>query len=262
MTNGHDTTWVAETDEETPQSEAIVSEIEATRGAMSETVQAIGDRLSPTNIVADAKATVREATVGKVEEMADSAGRMIGDAGYTAQNAGGSIIETIRRNPVPAAMAALGIGWLVTHKADRQRGGDLSRYGGGTDDRSWPPERSWRDTPSDGPREALADMGDKVGERAGEVGETLKQVPQEVRYRAEGVTQQAGRILDETPLVAGAVAVAVGAVVGAILPSTEMEQRLLGPATEKAIDSAEQVATEKLGEIEQQADKPKAGALS
>jgi ElaB/YqjD/DUF883 family membrane-anchored ribosome-binding protein len=254
VTNGHDTTWTAESGEEDPDSEAIVSDIEATRGAMSETVQAIGDRLSPTNLVADAKATVREATVGKVEEMADSAGRMIEDAGYTAQTAGGSIVETIKRNPVPAAMAAIGLGWLVTHKANSDNRYDGNRRRDRMYDRPWSNDRTgWSEGSTDeGPRQALADVGEKVSERASEVGETLKQVPQDVRYRAEGLTQQAGRVLEETPLVAGAVAVAVGAVVGSLLPSTQVEQRVLGPAAEKAIDTAEHVATEKMAEVEDQ----------
>jgi ElaB/YqjD/DUF883 family membrane-anchored ribosome-binding protein len=255
VTNGHDQTW-ASPEDENPRSEAIVEDIETTRGAMTETVQAIGDRLSPTNIVADAKATVREATVGKVEVMAENAGRMIEEAGYTAQNAGGSIVETIKRNPIPAAMAALGIGWLATHTANGERRYDGSRldrsdYRASSYDSGWTPGRGYDEQQADGPRQALAEVGEKVGERAGEVGDTLRQVPDEVRYRAEGLGQQAGRVLEETPLVAGALAMAVGAVIGAMLPSTEVEQRVLGPATEKAIDAAEQTATEKMTQIEE-----------
>ncbi len=255
MTNGHDRTWTSPEEDESPRPEAIVEDIETTRGAMTETVQAIGDRLSPTNIVADAKATVREATVGKVEEMADNAGRMIEEAGYTAQNAGGSIVETIKRNPIPAAMAAIGIGWLATHTANGQRRYegtrfDGSRYRAASHGPGWTPGRD-DERRADGPRQALADVGETVGERAGEVGDTLRQMPDEVRYRAEGLGQQAGRVLDQTPFVAGAVAVAVGAVIGAMLPATEVEQRVLGPATEKAIDAAEQSATQKMAEIEE-----------
>lgn len=267
MTNGHDRTWTSSEEDESPRPEAIVEDIETTRGAMTETVQAIGDRLSPTNIVADAKATVREATVGKVEVMADNAGRMIEEAGYTAQNAGGSIVETIKRNPLPAAMAAIGLGWLATHTAKGERrdeGGRLdgSRYRAASYGSGWTPDRGYEEQRAGGPRQALADVGETVGERAGEVGDTLRQVPDEVRFRAEGLGQQAGRVLDETPFVAGAVAVAVGAVIGALLPATEVEQRVLGPATEKAIDAAEQTATEKMAEIEQTASESTGRSLS
>ena len=256
MTNGHDQTWTSPEEDEHTRSEVIVEDIETTRGAMTETVQAIGDRLSPTNIVADAKATVREATVGKVEIMADNAGRMIEEAGHTAQNAGGSIVETIKRNPVPAAMAAIGIGWLATHTSNGERRYEGSRFDGSRSRAAsygsgWTAGRGDDEQRDDGPRQALADLGETVGERAGDVGDTLRQVPDEVRYRAEGLGQQAGRVLEETPFVAGAVAVAVGAVIGAMLPATEVEQRVLGPATEQAIDAAEQTATEKMAEIEE-----------
>jgi hypothetical protein len=255
-TNGHDQTWTPTEGDHAPDSEALADDIEATRGAMTETVQAIGDRLSPSNIVADAKATVREATVGKVEEMADTAGRMLDDAGYTAQNAGGSIVETIRRNPVPAAMAAVGIGWLMTHRSNPNRYDRRAGYG------SWATDQAYGGQRDGGPRQALAEIGDTVGERAGEVGETLRQVPQDVRYRADSVGQQAGRLMEESPLVAGAVAVAVGAVIGSLIPSTEVEQRVLGPATERAIDTAEQVASEKLAEIDTTSTRSTGGTMS
>jgi hypothetical protein len=47
----------------------------------------------------DAKRAVREATVGKVQHM--------------ARDARTGIMDTIRENPVPSAMIALGIGWLL-----------------------------------------------------------------------------------------------------------------------------------------------------
>src|SRR5688572_16721627 len=169
VTNGHDRTWTSPELDETPRSEDIVEDIETTRGAMTETVQAIGDRLDPTNIVADAKATVREATVGKVEVMADNAGRMIEEAGYTAQNAGGSIVETIKRNPIPAAMAAIGIGWLATHTANGDRRYEGTRFDGrrsrpGDYGAGWTPGRSYEEQRADGPRQALANVGETVGE--------------------------------------------------------------------------------------------------
>ena len=79
--------------------EVIASEIEDTREEMTGTVQAIGERLDPANIVQDAKETVRDATVGKVEQMTSN-------AMDTATETGSGILETIRRNPLPAAMAA------------------------------------------------------------------------------------------------------------------------------------------------------------
>ena len=68
-----------------PEVEQLVEEIEVTRVEMTGTVEEIGERLDPRNIVAGAKETVREATVGKVESM-------VNDAGQTAQQAGTGLI--------------------------------------------------------------------------------------------------------------------------------------------------------------------------
>ena len=54
---------------EDPEVEQLVGEIEVTRIEMTGTVEEIGDRLDPRNIVAGAKETVRDATVGKVEQL-------------------------------------------------------------------------------------------------------------------------------------------------------------------------------------------------
>ncbi|HEY0128324.1 MAG TPA: DUF3618 domain-containing protein, partial [Rubrobacteraceae bacterium] len=77
-------------------------EIERTRAGMSETVDAIQERLSPENLkeqakdrVEQAKDRVKEATVGK------------------AQEAGSGIVGTIKANPLPAALTGIGLGWLL-----------------------------------------------------------------------------------------------------------------------------------------------------
>src|SRR5919202_1910660 len=76
---------------------------------MSTTIDAITERLSPDNVkeqvkeqmaeqVRDVRDTVREATIGKAEDMVRSAGETVSDA-----RAG--VIETIKQNPIPAALA-------------------------------------------------------------------------------------------------------------------------------------------------------------
>ena len=102
---------LTETDD--PEVEALVGDIVETREEMTVTVEEIGDRLDPRNIVAGAKDTVREATIGKVEDMANTAGAMVSDAGDTVREAGSGIVDTITKNPIPAAMVGLGLGWLA-----------------------------------------------------------------------------------------------------------------------------------------------------
>ena len=56
--------------------------------------------------IREARMAVREATVGKVEHM-------VHDARETVTDAGTTVIDTIKANPVPAALVAVGLGWLL-----------------------------------------------------------------------------------------------------------------------------------------------------
>jgi len=64
--------------------------------------------------LAEAKAAVREATIGKVQKMAH-------DVQNTAMDTGSSIVDTIKQNPIPAALAGVGLAWLFM-SATKNRG--------------------------------------------------------------------------------------------------------------------------------------------
>jgi Protein of unknown function (DUF3618) len=256
-----------------PEVEAKAAEIEATREEMTSTVEAIGEKLDPANIVEDAKETVREATVGKVETMAEDAGQMVGQAGANVQSAGSTIIETIKQNPIPAAMAGVALGWLVTHRAtgNGSRGrwdqGDYRAYGS-SGDRGWyaqgrqgayagdggyDEQRAFDTRSSTGSRgwqgSDQGGVGEKVADVADSVGQTVGQMPDRIGEGAQGLGQQAQRVLHESPLAVGAAAVAVGAAIGLALPSTRVEQEVLGSTTSKLVDSVEQTATETMQQV-------------
>jgi len=94
--------------------------IEETRAEMSETIEAIQERLNPQHLkeqvkdqvreqFQEAKATVREATIGKAEDMVRNVGDTLDEARY-------GLMETIRQNPVPAALVGIGLGWLFMNR--------------------------------------------------------------------------------------------------------------------------------------------------
>ena len=210
---------------------------------MTDTVQTIGERLDPANVVQDAKDTVREATVGRVEHMTSNAME-------TATDAGSGIIETIRRNPIPTAMAAVGIG----------RGS--YRSGAGYD--------SWRDnerygyagSPNAGRDRGVTDRAgetfDQVGRKAGQVaddvrstvGSTVGQLPDQVGSTARAVGWNAERLVQDNPLALGAAAFAIGAAIGMALPETEVERNVLGGPAGTAIDKAQQAASDAVQQLQ------------
>jgi len=225
--------------------EDIASEIEDTREEMTGTVQAIGDRLDPANIVQDAKETVRDATVGRVEQMTSN-------AMDTATETGSGILETIRRNPLPAAMAAVGVGMLLMN---RSNGGSSHRPDHYLDG-------GWRDTDDyragygsgSGVTERAGETIDQVGQKASRVASdvraTVGDLPDQVGTTARDVGGNAQRIVEENPLAVGAVAFAVGAAIGMALPTTDVERNVLGQAADRAINTAEQTAQQAVRQLE------------
>ncbi len=88
-------------DDETAIGE-IRADIEETRQEMGDTLSELGDRLEPSRLVDQAKENVREATIGRVEETAKGVSEMV--------------METIKRNPIPAAIAGTGLALLWVNR--------------------------------------------------------------------------------------------------------------------------------------------------
>ena len=104
---------------DTSDPDAIRANIERTRAEMSNKIDEIQDRLAPSNLAEQAKDAVREATIGRVEGMWQSAGDNVE---YARQ----SMFETVRTNPIPAAMVGIGLGWLLMNR----RSAPQPRYSG------------------------------------------------------------------------------------------------------------------------------------
>jgi hypothetical protein len=261
-----------------PEIDQLVEEIVYTREEMTGTVEEIGDRLDPRNVVAEATGSVRDATIGKVESVATQASDMVGNIPQTAQEAGSGIVDAIRRNPVPAAMVGIGLGWLALSSRNSSSG---SRYNDWSDGgRNWTGQsfsdggrmagETWDTTGYDntgygsGGHSGGQGIGDKVGDKFGDVqqtvGEKVGQVQQtagEMPYQVQNVARQvgdnAGRVAQENPLALGAIALAVGTAVGMALPTTKPERQFMGQARDTLIDKAETKAHEAMSKVEDSA---------
>ena len=92
------------TDDEQAQAAEIRAEIEEAREEMGGTLNELGDRLEPSHLVQQAKENVRDATIGRVEE--------------TARGTTDMVMETIKRNPIPAALAGAGLALLWMNRSN------------------------------------------------------------------------------------------------------------------------------------------------
>jgi uncharacterized protein YjbJ (UPF0337 family) len=95
--------------------------IAETRDRMSETLDELSVRLNPNRIKEHVRENIREATVGRVENMARHAQER-------AIETREGILDTIRDNPIPAAMIGVGLGWMLFN--GRRNGHGLSESHG------------------------------------------------------------------------------------------------------------------------------------
>ena len=103
------------------EAERIKEDIERTRANMSGTIDEIQERLNPTHLVQQAKDSVRDATANKVKGALNSAGQAAKRAVGQAQTTGTRAVSTARQNPVPAALMASGIAWLMSRRLASRR---------------------------------------------------------------------------------------------------------------------------------------------
>lgn len=231
----------AMSDDEQAEVAEIRAEIEETRLEMGGTLNQLGDRLEPGHLVQQAKENVREATIGRVEE--------------TAKGVSDMVMETIKQNPIPAALAGAGLAllWANRSKGSTGPGADV-RYRSGYGYQSRPAS-AYESEVGGGLGSKAKDAAATVGGAVGSVAEGAQQATGEVIDRAGETAQQVGWKLDSfmkaNPLAVGAIAIGAGALVGSILPETEQEREVLGDASRQvstAVRSTVDQATAKAEE--------------
>jgi hypothetical protein len=97
VTVGHDTADGGEQD--SPGTDEIRADIEQTRAEMSETIDAIQDKLSPDHI----KDQVREATIGKAQHLAHTAGEKAGQIAHSVSEKVAPLAHTVSERVAPLA---------------------------------------------------------------------------------------------------------------------------------------------------------------
>ena len=241
------------TDEEQVETAEIRAEIEETRLEMGGTLNELGDRLEPGHLVNQAKENVREATIGRVEE--------------TAKGMSDMVMETIKRNPIPAALAGAGLALLWKNRADGNGNGhdrltsgyrstDYRAYGYGDASGQWAGQ-------GQGIGEKVGDVAGNVANTAGQtVGNVANTAGQAVGTVAEGAGQAVNevgwrldRFMQASPLAMGAIAIGAGVVAGQIIPGTPQEQQFLGDASRQVASTVRDTVDEVANKAEETLDK-------
>jgi len=238
----------SELEDREPQ--VIEREIDATRADMRATLEALERRFSFDRLV--------DMTVGRIRAR----------GGEFA----GNLTDAATQNPMPLLLTSIGLGWMMLMSRRGSRGGNATPYENQWKDQSADDrggalrERAGRAADQvhgamDSTRETLKQAADSTRETwrqaADSSRETIEQTAESVRSgatRAVEITrEQAGmarervdRLLHEQPLMLGALGLAAGAIIGALLPTSEQEDRYLGEMRDKAVKDVAQKSRARL----------------
>ena len=100
-----------------PTVNELKAEISQTQGQLHQTLSEIQERLSPAHIAEQAKNTVRDATVGKVTDMAEQAGQTASRMIEQTRRAAAGLPRPVRNNPWPLALIGVGVAWFLMNSA-------------------------------------------------------------------------------------------------------------------------------------------------
>jgi len=149
-----------------------------------------------------------------------------------AQANGGTVLHTIgaavNKNPLPVLLTSAVLMWLA---ASRRRS-QASRF----------------DVPSTSPRRGDFDRASQSFERsrlrgaANQIKRRASRTYDSTRERTFDAGRDVSAFMQEQPLVCGAIAVAIGAVIGAALPASQLERDLIARARASASPLFDQVA--------------------
>jgi hypothetical protein len=254
-------------DDDTPaEAEQIKDQIEETRSQMGETIDAIQDKLSFSNLsdqvsehvsnaVETAKVAVYDATIGKAANMMKNLSNDLSNS---------TVIRTAKNNPLPFILIGVGAGILAyqgyTGKLSYTR--DRRRYLRGPREQDMPSQSSTTGTTSEtlsGVKEAVSATAsnalnkvsgavDTAYSSAGEMANKAYDKAGRVRYGCAGYVRPVYR---GKSLAVGAVALGLGAAIGLALPSTQYEGQMLGEAREQFLEKAQDTASHLLDKTKQ-----------
>ena len=230
----------------------------------------VSETIERTKDAAGDLADQAQETIGNAADRVHGAARTAGD---TASDVGSTLMAMIRQNPVPAALAGISLGWLWMHRPGASPGtaeqrssyppaappyGQPRRQGEGmvqqaqeTAGQVVDQVQSTAGQVTSQAGEMAGQVADTAGQMAGRAQATVGQMVDEAQDRALRTRYRVEEVLQETPLVVGAVALALGAVAGVTVPQTRQEHRLMGEARDSLVEKAQAATQETLDRVQQ-----------
>lgn len=229
--------------------EAAAEAAQHLRDAAADVIQHVKETLP--EVAANAG---HHAVSGAVKEAKDA----LGGAVNTAKGASMTLLDRIKQNPIPATVAGLGLYWLLRGQNQNAVAGQSYGSNSGMGSRSYgtssnygtPQYKEQTPTPGQAVGQVISNAGSKVGAVAGQaqdvvgsavdhVQDTAGHVMDRVQGTAQHSTDWFQQTLQQNPLGAVAMAVALGTVIGLTVPETDQENRLMGETRDTLMQKAQ-----------------------
>ncbi|MES2818214.1 MAG: DUF3618 domain-containing protein [Pseudomonadota bacterium] len=221
--------------------ETLEREIEQKRANINNIVNALENKLSPGEIVDTALNFAR-----------GNGGEFFGNLG-----------KTIKANPVPTLLTSVGLLWMIAGQnrriepagasstrgsmgsglssASSKLGSMASDVSSGFSQKTHELKQQGADLKAKG-ENLVHKVSDTLGSTRERLSGSASHAAQSLRHQADRARDGYEHLLQEQPLVLGAVGIAVGALLGATLPRTHQEDRLLGSTSDALTRKAKALA--------------------
>lgn len=251
-------------DRNRPDLNRLEGEIRASRARLDGTVGALRGRIARL-----APRTVMERTMKHTYSPTDrdQYGEPTRNADLHQTRRSASMMGSVSSNPIPLALVGIGLGWLALSstgydrriarsgavRAMRHRAEDAADYARDTLSSAGDSVRnaasSAYDSASDAVSGAYDSASNAIGGASDRVSNRLPSAPRgglHVGERMHSVTASVWEMVEDHPVVAGALGIALGAAIGAALPRTRYENRWVGEYADEATERAKTLALDAL----------------
>jgi ElaB/YqjD/DUF883 family membrane-anchored ribosome-binding protein len=179
-----------------------------------------------------------------------SPGELLDQALHMAREHGGefgrNLATQVKHNPIPLLLTGLGLSWLMLASNDPyprySPSADYTTY----DLDDYPDELD--DYPENSHHSGIKETLDHTVERTRRakqaVTHTVHDVSENVRAKVRAGGASATHLFEQHPLISGSLGVALGAALGALIPPTQTEDRLLGSFSDEATEKVTSLAQE------------------
>lgn len=140
----------------------------------------------------------------------------------------------VKSNPMPMILTSIGISWMMVSSGNNGNNNSTATYG---------------TTGVNG----MTGAKNSARGKAAAVGDHVHDVNANARETAQNARDGLARFYRDQPLIAGCLGVAIGAALGTLVPSTRIEDNIMGEASDRSVDAAKSTAENEYDKVREPA---------